>query len=59
MKKEKIPYWSYEGGRMYASDKAIEAYKEQSLKTYQDFIDGNFELEDILSEELLIKLGLK
>ena len=53
-----MEYWSYEGGRMYATPEAIEAYKEQSLKTYNDFIQGKFELEEILPEELLTKLRL-
>lgn len=48
-KKKEKPYWSYQGYRMVANEEAIERTKEESLKTYNDFISGDFELEDILS----------
>lgn len=53
---EEFQYWSYSGGRMYATDEAIEKTKEVSLKTYNDFIQGNFDLKEVLPQELYEKV---
>ncbi len=57
---KKIQYWSYinSGGRMYATEEAIKAYREQSLETYNKFLRGDFEFADVLPNELLIELEL-
>lgn len=54
--KQKPPYWSYQGWRMVATKNSIQAYKEDSLKTYNDFINGEFNLDEVLPKDLLIKI---
>lgn len=55
-KDKKVQYWSYKNGHMFATDEAIERTKDESLKTYNEFAKGNFDLEDVLSPELFKKV---